>query len=194
MARGALLYALKFPLGVGPGNYRAYNIFYGGPTEWNTDDASPLRTASTRRRWPNSASSACSSPCCSSWRALVMLARFYRRMPPGPSRTFVLGLAGMWAGICAASGIGDYLIPVYYNNAVSTMATTIYAWFGLGIAVAHARLHGLVRDDKTAARRRSGGAVPEAAAFYPRRLGGGTASPLPHTDSYYPRKLGRPRE
>ena len=108
----------------------------------------------------------------------------------------MLGLAGMWAGICASSGIGDYLVPVYYNAAVSTMATTIYVWFGLGIAVAHARLAGLVSEDKRTARhaelRRT--PVPEAATFYPRRMGGETASPLPHSASYYPRRMGRPRE
>ena len=191
MAHGALLYALKFPLGVGPGNYRAYNLYYGLPYMWNT---SPFPFSHSFYSQTLAELGFGGLLLTALWvlAGVVMVARFYRQMPPGPSRTFLLGLAGMWVGICASSGIGDYLIPVYYNNAVATMATTIYAWFGLGIAVAHARLFGLDHADR--AKPAAPAALPEAAAFYPRRLGGDPASPLPHTDSYYPRRMGSPRE
>lgn len=200
MARAAVLYAVHFPIGIGPGNYKAYNLFYGLRPEvtegkgWGT-------TAYTSSHGFYSQMLAETGfiglilTVLFVGTALVMVSRFYWRLPPGPSRTFVLGLAGMWAGICGATGLGDYLIPVYYNNGVNTMGSTIYAWIGLGVAVAHARLHGLVRDEKpqpaaSTAAQDAAATYPlrmgEEAMAYPRRMGG--------EDSYYPRRMGRKRD
>jgi membrane-associated HD superfamily phosphohydrolase len=71
--------------------------------------------------------------------ALVMLLRIYNRLPQGFSRSIVLGITGMWAGLSVAAFLGDYFIPVYYNGGLYTLSTTIYGWLALGIAVAHGR-------------------------------------------------------
>ena len=169
MAHAALMYALKFPLGVGVGNYRSYNIYYGSAGKWNTSTFTSAHSFYSQAL-SESGFLGLIAAVLFIVVGLVMVARFYQKMPPGPSRTFVLGIAGMWAGICAASGIGDYLIPVYYNGAIATTATTIYAWIGLGIAVAHARLYGLVSDAPPQAAE-AAPVLPEAAEYYPRRLG-----------------------
>lgn len=167
MMHAALYYALRYPLGVGPGNYRSYNAYFGSPAMWNTS------TFSSAHGYYSQMLSEMGFvglflTALFVLTGLVMVARFYQRLPVGPSRTFVLGIAGMWAGVCAACGIGDYLIPVYHNNGVYTMGTTIYGWIGLGIAVAQARLYGLVSDQKAAPA--VAPPLPNAAEYYPRRL------------------------
>ncbi|MBV9848272.1 MAG: hypothetical protein JO250_01155 [Armatimonadetes bacterium] len=167
MARASVYYALRFPLGVGPGNYRAYNLYYGGLTMWKTTTFSSAHGFYSQML-SELGFGGLILTALFVLTALTMVARFYRRMPPGPSRTFVLGLAGMWGGISAASGIGDYLIPVYHNGGVYSLSTAIYAWIGLGVAVAHARLYGLVSDEKP---RAIAAQIPPAAEFYPRKMG-----------------------
>jgi hypothetical protein len=143
MMRASLMYALKFPLGIGPGNYRAYNAYYGGRSMWNTSE---YTSAHDFYAQVLSERGFIGLILALSWVIMggIMLARFYKRTPPGFSRTVTLGIAGMWAGMCASSVIGDYLIPVYHNGGLANMGTTIYAWIGLGIAVAHARQSGLL--------------------------------------------------
>ncbi len=168
MARAAVLYALKFPLGVGPGNYRSYNVYYGSSLAWNT---APFTSAHDfyAQALSEEGFGGLALVLVFVVTALVMLARFYRQLPAGWSRTAILGIAGMWAGNSAASCIGDYIIPTYHNGGVATMASTIYCWVGLGIGFAHARRCGLLPD-----RRKVPAAAPEApsaADYYPRRMG-----------------------
>lgn len=169
MMRGAVLYAMHFPLGVGPGNYRAYNTYYGGPNMWNTTGYTSAHDfyaqALSEMGFVGLALTVL-------WAVVgvVMLSRFYRQCPPGFSRTVLLGIAGTWAGVCTASLIGDYLIPVYHNGGLITMTTTIYTWVALGIAAAHARHHGLLPAASPTPEPGTPAPPVSAAQFYPRRL------------------------
>ncbi len=170
MQHAALMYALHFPLGVGPGNFRAYNMYYGSPAMWNTT------TYTSAHNFYGQALSEMGFGgliLTLAWviAGVLMLARFYRRSPPGFSRTMILAIGGMWAGLCGASYLGDYLIPVYHNGGLANLGTTIYAWIGLGIAVAHARANGALDAD----------GVPAPLPPEP--------APLPSASSYYPRRL-----
>jgi hypothetical protein len=138
MARGSVLYALHFPLGIGPGNYRAYNEYYGSPAVWNT---TPYTSCHDTYGQTLSEMGFGGLAVVLFWviSALAMLARIYTRLPQGFSRSMVLGIAGMWAGLAVAACLGDYFIPVYYNGGLFTLSTTIYGWLALGIAVAHSR-------------------------------------------------------
>ena len=190
MARGALLFALKFPLGIGPGNYRSYNIYYGRPVVWNTGYF-PFSHSFYSQTLSELGFGGLILTILFILAGVIMVSRFYHQMPLGTPRTFVLGIAGMWVGISAASGIGDYLIPVYYNAAVITLATTLYTWMGLGIAVANARLYGLVVDEKP---HHVAPPSVDVSEYYPRRMGREPAPPMPAPDSYYPRRMGRDRD
>ena len=143
MMRGAVLYAMHFPLGIGVGNYRAYNTYYGSSAVWNTSGYTSAHNFYAQALSEMGFVGLCFTI---TWvvGGLVMLARFYGRMPAGFSRTMMLAIAGMWAGISSASMVGDYLIPVYYNGGLGHLSTTIYAWIGLGLAVAHARRAGVL--------------------------------------------------
>lgn len=146
LMRGALLYALHYPLGVGPGNYRAYNMYYGSKAMWNT---SGYTSAHNFYAQSLSEMGFIGLIFTLIWvvTGVVMLTRFYRRMQPGFSRTTVLMVGGLWAGVAAASAVGDYFIPVYHNGGLGHLSTTIYAWIGLGIAVAHARREGVLTPE-----------------------------------------------
>lgn len=169
MMRGAVLYAVHFPLGIGPGNYRAYNTYYGGPNMWNTTGYTSAHDFYAQAL---SEMGLVGLLLTLVWVVVgvVMLSRFYKQCPPGFSRTVILGLAGTWAGVCAASLIGDYLIPVYHNGGLVTMTSTIYTWLALGIASAHARQHGLLPAEAPAPERATPEPPASAAQFYPRRL------------------------
>ncbi len=150
MQKAAVRYALKFPLGIGPGNFRAYNVYYGGRDVWNTTGYTSAHSfygqALSETGFPGFFLAI-------SWVVVggVMLSRFYRRSPPGPGRIRILGIAGMWAGLGTAAYLGDYLIPVYHNGGLGNMTSTIYGWIGLGIAVAQARQLGVLSEPKSAA-------------------------------------------
>ncbi len=143
MQKAAVKYALKFPLGIGPGNFRAYNVYYGGRNVWNTTGYTSAHSfygqALSETGFPGFL-------LVLAWviSGVVMLTGFYRRSPPGPGRIRILGIAGMWAGLCTSAYLGDYLIPVYHNGGLGNMTSTIYAWLGLGIAVAQARQLGVL--------------------------------------------------
>lgn len=150
MQRGAVLYALHFPLGIGPGNFRAYNVYYGSRAMWNTT------TYTSAHNFYGQALAETGFPgliLVLVWvvTGIVMLVRFCRRAPPGPGRIRLLGIAGMWAGISTSAYLGDYLIPVYHNGGLSNMTATVYAWIGLGVAVAQARQLGVLSDPKAEA-------------------------------------------
>lgn len=170
MMRGAVMYAMHFPLGVGVGNYRAYNLYYGSHAMWNTTSYTSAHDFYAQSL---SEMGFVGLIITLVWVVVgvVMLTRFYRRCRAGFSRIVILGVAGMWAGMCTASIIGDYMIPVYHNGGLITMTTTIYSWIALGIATAHARQQGLLDAPASSPPETD---VPEpilsAADFYPRRL------------------------
>lgn len=167
MVRGAVLYALHFPLGIGPGNYRAYNMYYGRPSVWNTTGYT-----SAHNFYGQSLSEMgfVGLALTVFWviTGVLMLARFYRCSPPGFERTMILAVGGLWTGLSVAACVGDYFIPVYYNGGTINMSTTIYGWMGLGIAVALARRTGALTAKAAPA------PVPPAsltaASYFPHRM------------------------
>jgi len=137
LMRGAIRYAAKFPLGVGPGNYRTYNTFYYGH-EWGT-------TAYTSAHGTYSQHLAemgipgfvffLAIPICGGF----WLLRHYRRMQTGFPRTFVLASIGQLVAISASGSIGDYIIPTYHNGGLGNFSTSVYSWLIWGLAVAFVR-------------------------------------------------------
>ncbi len=167
MARGDVLYALHFPLGVGVGNYRAYNMYYGRPSVWNTTGYT-----SAHNFYGQSLSEMgfVGLALTVFWvvAGTLMLVRFYRHSPPGFERTMILAIGGLWTGLSVAACVGDYFIPVYYNGGTMNMTTTIYGWMGLGIAVALARRTGALEAQGKPAP--AAPALPSASAYFPRRM------------------------
>jgi hypothetical protein len=138
LMRGAWKYAMTFPLGVGPGNYRSYNSFYYGQ-KWGT-------TAYTSAHGTYSQHlSEMGVPGFILLLAILIsgarwLHRRYRAMPDGFSKTFVIATIGQLVGIGFAAFIGDYIIPTYHNNGLMNFSTTIYSWLIWGLAVAAIRI------------------------------------------------------
>lgn len=168
LLRGALLYALHFPFGIGPGNFRAYNTYYGSASMWHT---TVYTSAHDFYAQTLSEMGFAGLLLTLLWVfvGIWMLVRFYRQCPPGFSRTTILSIAGAWTGICAAGVVGDYLIPVYHNGGLINLSSTIYAWIGLGVAVAHACQMNLLKTASAPVDRTQSLTVP-AAQYYPRRL------------------------
>lgn len=135
---GAWRYAVTFPLGVGLGNYRSYNSFYYGEKWGTTSYTSAHGTYSQHLSETGILGLVLFLAILISgfrW----MLAN-YRKMPPGPSKTYLLAAMGQLAGISAAAVIGDYIIPSYHNGGIVNFSTTVYSWLIWGLAVAHVRL------------------------------------------------------
>jgi O-antigen ligase len=146
MMRAALLYAEKFPLGIGLGNYRVYNTYYGRKDVWNTTTfTSAHGTYSqvlTETGWPGLVS------------FLLLLGgvvrtlwRLYQVLDPGWERSYVLATLGGASGIFAASIMGDYLFPSYHNGGMGSFGACVYIWLFVGFCIAIARNKGLVWKD-----------------------------------------------
>jgi hypothetical protein len=168
MARASVMYAMKFPLGIGVGNYRTYNAYFGLPSVWNTSTFSSAHGFYSQML-SEMGFAGLILVIAYMLTALGALAHFYRKLPVGWHRTTILGLGGMWAGITLSAALGDYVIPSYHNGGVYTFSSTIYGWIGLGIAYAHARRCGLVSDQPQKAD--AAAPVPTSADYYPRQLG-----------------------
>ena len=143
MLRGAVLYASHFPLGIGLGNYRAYQVYYGHRERWNTTAYS-----SAHGTYAQSLSE-------TGWIGLIlllyllfvigrMLYRYYQALPEGFAKSYTLGALGGFVGISAASFAGDYLFPAYHNGGVGSFGSTVYTFLMIGVVVAMAREHGIV--------------------------------------------------
>lgn len=138
MMRGSLMYATQFPLGVGLGNYRSYNSFYYGDKWGTTSYSSAHGTYSqhlSEMGFPGLLLFASILVCGFTW-----MNANYRKMQPGPSKTYLLAAMGQLIGISAAACVGDYIIPTYHNGGVLTFATTVYSWLIWGLAIAHVRI------------------------------------------------------
>ena len=138
MLRAAFLYASKFPLGVGLGNYRSYNAYYGRPDVWNTTTFTSAHGTYAQTLselgWPGLLTLLWFLAA-GTW----MLYRFWRALPPGYAKTYMLGVLGGFVGVYAASFNGDYLLPAYHNGGMGAFGSTVYTFFMLGIAIAMAR-------------------------------------------------------
>ncbi len=143
MMESAVKYATHFPLGIGLGNYRSYNTYYGRSDVWNT-------TVYTSAH--GTYSQALSE---TGWLGLFallfllavmgrMLYRYYRVLPEGYSKSYALGALGGLIGIAVSSILGDYMFPTYHNGGMSTFGSCVYVFLMVGVVMAMAREHGIV--------------------------------------------------
>lgn len=143
MLSAAMQYAAKFPLGIGLGNYRSYNAYYGRSDVWNTSTFSSAH---------GSYAQALSE---TGWLGLFallfllaagtrMLSRFYHALPPGWAKSYMLGALGSFVGIYVAGFNGDYLFPSYHNGGMGSFGACVYVFLLVGVAIAIAREKGLV--------------------------------------------------
>jgi hypothetical protein len=145
MLQAAFKYAYYFPLGIGLGNYRAYNDYFGRTDVWNTTTFSSAHgtysQALTETGWFGLLSLL----------AIVytisrMLLRYYRFIDESKyplEKTFILGAYAASIGMFCASFIGDYLFPTYHNGGMRTFSICLYTWLVVGVAIAIARNAGL---------------------------------------------------
>lgn len=138
LMKGAMKYAITFPLGVGPGNYRSYNSFYYGE-KWGTTAYTSAHGTYSQHLAEMGIPGLILFLMIPIYGALWLLKK-YRKMENGFPRTFVLASIGQLAGICASALVGDYIIPTYHNGGLVTFCTTIYSWLIWGIAVACIRI------------------------------------------------------
>ncbi len=151
MIRAGVLYATKFPLGIGLGNYRQYNQWYGSKEVWNTTSFSSAH---------GTIGQALSETGFLGLFALLlllasivrMLYHAWRVLPPGRAKSYVLGALGAFVGVASAAAFnGDYIFPTYHNGAMATFGATVYLFFLIGVAGAIAREHGVVFSAAAAA-------------------------------------------
>lgn len=136
MLRGAFLYANHFLLGIGLGNYRSYNLYYGA--EWKT-----TTYTSAHGTYAQSLAE-------TGWLGLLalflllaagtrMLYRYYRELRPGFPKAYALGALGGFVGIYVSSFAGDYLFPAYHNGGIATFGSCVYVFLMIGVVTAFAR-------------------------------------------------------
>ena len=142
MLGAAVRYANTFPLGVGLGNYRAYNKYFGRIDVWNTTTFTSAHgtfaQALSETGWLGLFSLL--------WLLFAtarMLRRYWIALPPGWGRSYVLGAYGGCVGVFCASFLGDYLFPSYHNGGMGSFGACVYTWLIAGVGVAVAREHGL---------------------------------------------------
>jgi hypothetical protein len=145
MLKAAVRYAENFPLGIGPGNYRSYNTYFGRVDVWNT-----TTFTSAHGTYAQTLSE-------TGWPGLVtlllllyasgrMLLRYQKAAREGTEpwkATYLIGAHAACVGIFVASFNGDYLFPTYHNGGMGAFGQCVYTWLLLGIAAAIARDEGL---------------------------------------------------
>ena len=138
MLAASVRYADTFPLGIGLGNYRAYNQYFGRVDVWNT-------TVFTSAH--GTYSQALSE---TGWLGLLtllglvfasgrLLKRLYFALNAGWQKTFVLGTWGGAVGIFCAAFLGDYLFPTYHNGGMGSFGACVYVWIFIGLCMAISR-------------------------------------------------------
>ncbi|WP_394794386.1 O-antigen ligase family protein [Armatimonas sp.] len=149
MLRAAFQYADAFPLGVGLGNYKNYNLHYGSPAVWNsttfTSAHGTYAQTLSELGWLGLLSQL--------WlqvATLVALYRYWRALPAGTwEKPWLLATyAGCW-GIFVSAFLGDYIFPSYHNGGMGSFGGTVYVWLFAGLGIGIARLHGLNWDRLT---------------------------------------------
>lgn len=138
MMVGAVKYATNFPLGVGLGNYRTYNVYYGNL--WKTT------TYSSAHGTYSQLLSEMGFPGFILFVVLLVsgykwMVKWYKKMEPGFSKNVMLAIIGQIVGISIAAFIGDYIIPTYHNGGLTTFSATVYSWLLWGVAVAHVKFY-----------------------------------------------------
>lgn len=149
MLRAAFQYADAFPLGVGLGNYKNYNAYYGSPAVWNsttfTSAHGTYAQTLSELGWLGLLSLL--------WlqvATLVALYRYWRALPKGTwEKAWLLATyAGCWA-LFVAAFLGDYIFPSYHNGGMASFGGTVYLWLFAGLGIGIARLQGLHWDRLT---------------------------------------------
>lgn len=165
MLYAAVLYAANFPLGIGLGNYRTYNAYYGRPDVWNTTAYSSAHgtyaQALSETGWPGLLALLFLLGS-----AIYLLWRTYHRLEPGWQKSYVLAALGSFVGISFASLAGDYMFPAYHNGGMGSFGACVYLFLMLGVVVAIARENGIAWYGEESAPEpvREEGAVPDAPA------------------------------
>jgi hypothetical protein len=151
MLHAATLYAERFPLGIGLGNYKAYNKYYGSPKRWNT-----TTFTSAHGTYAQTLSE-------TGWLGLIALVwiqisvlvslwKFHQKMENDWRKAFVLGAFAGVSGMFAATFLGDYILPAYHNGGMSSFSGTIYTWLYAGLAFAVIKSTGLTWNDVSPSR------------------------------------------
>lgn len=150
MLTGGMRYAAKFPLGIGLGNYRTYNSYYGRKDVWNTTTYTSAHGTYSQTLselgWPGLISFVLLLGA-----GTRMLYGVYKRLPPSFEKGYALGALGGFVGIYVASFAGDYMFPAYYNGGMSSFGACVFTFLMIGVVMAMARERGIVWSDKTAA-------------------------------------------
>jgi O-Antigen ligase len=143
MLRAAFQYADAFPLGVGLGNYKNFNLYYGSPAVWNsttfTSAHGTYAQTLSELGWLGLLSLL--------WLQGTVLRALYvywRALPTGTwEKAWLLATyAGCW-GVFAAAFLGDYIFPSYHNGGIGSFGGTVYVWLFAGLGISLARLNRL---------------------------------------------------
>jgi hypothetical protein len=145
MWTAAFRYAEEFPLGIGLGNYRTYNNYYGRPSVWNTTRFSSAHStyaqALSETGWLGFLSLLYLLGTC-----VRVLYRYWKNLSyetHAREKNFLLATLGVVLGVYTVSFIGDYVFPSFHNGGIRTFSEIIYIWFFVGIAMAIGRDCGL---------------------------------------------------
>lgn len=145
MLRASFSYAAYFPLGIGLGNYRSYNKYFGRINVWNTTTFTSAHgtyaQTLTESGWPGFV--AFMLILYASARALKA---YWQALPPGWQKTYLSGTYAGVIGMFCASFNGDYLLPTYHNAGMISFGACVYTWYMIGISMAIARENGLDWD------------------------------------------------
>ncbi len=138
MLYAATKYAARFPLGIGLGNYRAYNTWYGKPENWNTTTFTSAHgtyaQVLSETGWGGFGLFL--------WLLYAngsLLNRTYKALPEGRWKTYTLGAWGGCIGLYCSAFNGDYFFPVYHNGGLATFGACVYIHLVVGIVLAVAR-------------------------------------------------------
>jgi O-antigen ligase len=144
MVRAAVLYATKFPLGIGLGNYRQYNLWYGSKEMWDTTTFSSAH-GTIGQTLSETGFLGLLTLLLLLAAVVRMLYSVWRVLPAGPAKSYTLGALGGVLGIYASAAFnGDYIFPTYHNGGLFNFSGTVYQFFLIGVVGAIAREHGIV--------------------------------------------------
>jgi hypothetical protein len=73
-----------------------------------------------------------------------MLFGYWRVLPPGVTKTYLLGALGATCGIFVAAFNGDYIFPAYHNGGLGSFGATVYTFLLIGVAMAIAKEQSIV--------------------------------------------------
>ncbi len=129
MLIAAVRYAEAFPLGVGPGNYRMVNQYYGRRDVWNTTQFTSAHGTIAQTLSETG------------WVGLLSLlamigAILHRLWQRSKHDTVVTGIAAGCTAIALASLLGDYLFPTYHNGGLAHFGATVVFWLAAGVGIA----------------------------------------------------------